>query len=245
MISLITPTGARPQQIELCAHFMKNQTYKGKVTWIIVDDALPVTTSFIKDDFRENWEIIKIFPSPAWQPGQNTQARNISAGISELSRNFNMSEIEAIYIIEDDDYYKPIYLEEMQKRIGDAMIIGELYTVYYNVALRSWLRNGNNLWSSLFQTAFKPAAIPYIRECYDKKYIDCHLFQTIPLKRLFVAGDLSIGIKGLPGRKGIGMGHRDLPSYQPDSLGIKLYEFIGDDVKLYIHDWNCSNIPHG
>jgi len=32
MIYLITPTGARPQQIKHCAEWMQNQTYKGEVT---------------------------------------------------------------------------------------------------------------------------------------------------------------------------------------------------------------------
>ena len=47
MIALITPTGARERQIQLCAQWMKQQTYTGDVTWIIVDEAIPVTDNFI------------------------------------------------------------------------------------------------------------------------------------------------------------------------------------------------------
>lgn len=43
MIVLITPTGARKNQFELCMRWMLRQTYQGNVVWIIVDDPVPVT----------------------------------------------------------------------------------------------------------------------------------------------------------------------------------------------------------
>jgi len=48
MIALITPTGARPKQIRLCAEWMKRQTYNGSVLWIVVDDAIPITVDLIQ-----------------------------------------------------------------------------------------------------------------------------------------------------------------------------------------------------
>lgn len=82
---------------------MKEQTYTGTVIWMIVDDGDPVTTDFITDDFREGWTIQKIYPKPVWQKGQNTQGRNLAAGIREIKK----LDPELIFIVEDDDYYSP------------------------------------------------------------------------------------------------------------------------------------------
>ena len=243
-IALITPTGARPTQIALCANWMRNQAYDGEVVWIVVDDALPHSTDFIEIDFRPNWQIRKVYPLPVWEVGQNTQARNISAGLNALFGMYRKDEITAIFIIEDDDYYSPRYLQRMVGYSAVADLWGELCTVYYNVATRHWLRNMNRFHSSLFQTAFTPAAIPWLEQCWSEKYIDCRFFAITPRKHLFMDGDLSVGIKGQAGRSGIGMGHQHLMSYKHDPLGVALYDLIGDDVKHYIHDWDNSIVPN-
>lgn len=235
MIALITPTGAREFQLSMCAKYMKAQTYKDPVLWIIVDDAEPRTSDFIKDDFRENWTIKKVYPSPVWQVGQNTQGRNLKAGVDELPKH-----IEAIFIIEDDDYYKPCYLEEMMKRSSGCLAWGESFTIYYNVALMRWIENKNDAWSSLFQTAFKPAALKYFNMLYGEKFIDYAFFRLCPKVKLFRTNDkLSIGIKGIPGRAGIGAGHKFIAHMEPDPTGEKLTELLGLDAKNY--DGYCSN----
>jgi len=136
-IVLITPTGARKDQFELCVRWMKNQTYTGAVTWIIIDDAVPVTTDIITEDFRENWTIIKTYPEPTWEVGQNTQERNTKAGLETMRNNCDLENIEAIFIIEDDDYYKPYYLEKMMMAKQNYWIWGETNTIYYNVVHRN------------------------------------------------------------------------------------------------------------
>lgn len=240
MIVLITPTGARPEQVKICASLMRRQTYAGNVTWIIVDDAEPVTTEFITDTFRDNWRILKITPRPAWVLGQNTQGRNLAAGMRAMVENLQMNDVEAIFIIEDDDYYKPIYIETMLGKLVGCQAAGEQCTVYYNVKHRCWLRNLNYAWSSLFQTVFTPAAVPLFNTIYGQKFIDCKFFPLVGVKNLFMGGDLAIGIKGQAGRGGIGMGHNMLLSYIDDKTGAKLYELIGEDAKIYLPD-----IQHG
>jgi hypothetical protein len=51
---------------------------------------------------------------------------------------------------------------------------------------------------------------------------------------LFDGKDLAIGIKGLPGRKGIGMGHRAEVKMARDPDFSKLKELIGDDYMYYL-----------
>jgi hypothetical protein len=203
MIYLITPTGARKDQFELCAFYMYRQTYTGQVTWVIIDDADPLSTNNVKIDFRENWTICKVYPKPTWK-GENTQARNIAAGISLIENN---EDIEAIFIIEDDDYYKPYYVEKMLEHLKGFDIAGEKNTIYYNVKHRRYLTNPNTLHSSLFQTAFTKNALPALKKAYSHKFIDCMLWSLVKNKNLFNDYNLSVGIKGLPGRGGIGAGH--------------------------------------
>ena len=232
MIALITPTGGRQDQILLCAEFMRRQTYTGPVLWLIVDDCRPRTTDFIRDNFRDKWVIQKIHPKPIWQPGQNTQGRNIAAAIDVLKVH---NEIEAIFIIEDDDYYKPNYLDEMMARFPGYDLIGETHTVYYNLKCKRWIENQNREWSSLFQTAFRPSVIPKLEQLYGNKFIDYDLFRIVNPEKinLFHAGRLSIGMKGQPGRAGIGAGHGMTARMIPDYSGDQLRELIGIDYELY------------
>ena len=227
MIVLITPTGARQAQFEICTHLMKNQTYTGEVMWIIVDDGYPVSTDKVDYDFRDNWTIVKVYPSPKWSTGQNTQARNIAEGLKVVPHD-----AEAIFIIEDDDYYRPVYLECMMAHKGHALW-GEMKTIYYNVLHRRHITNANTIHASLFQTAFTPAAIPYLIKALPNKFIDCVFWALVPDRIMFQQGDLAIGIKGMPGRKGIGAGHERAMNMIPDFQLNWLKSKIGNDATLY------------
>lgn len=241
-IILITPTGGRPDQINLCHFFMKRQTYPGKVVWIIVDDCNPHTIDGIQND-KENWNIIKIFPSPPWQPGQNTQGRNIAEGINTLLANYKSEEIEGIFIIEDDDYYKPIYLERMASRLSGFQAIGEKNTIYYNVFYRTSFTHDNNGHSSLFQTAFTMEALLIFENCLNQRFIDMAFRPALSRVNLFNDGNLSIGIKGMPGRYGIGSGHTRLRNMPADNGLNYLISLIGNEnAQLYAGYYGGSQI---
>jgi hypothetical protein len=230
MIALITPTGGRPELIKLCAVWMERQTYPGEVLWVIVDDCQPATTDFIAADFKENWKIIKSYPEPFWQPGQNTQARNLKAGI-EIVKGFD---VEAIFIIEDDDYYKPCYLEEMMKKLKGYNAAGEIHTIFYHVPLKSWFNIKNKRHSSLFQTAFRPVLLPVFEDCFKYEYIDYYFYRVIKNKNLFRANHISIGIKGQPGREGISIEHVFNKKYKSDADHSMLKELLGEDAAYYM-----------
>jgi hypothetical protein len=211
---------------------MKRQTYTGEVAWIIVDDAIPVSTDCVNSDFR-GWDIIKVYPKPSWSMGQNTQARNIAAGIQTLVNKYSKEEIEAIFIIEDDDYYRPIYLERMMFHFNGFDLLGEMKTIYYNVQWRRYITNNNTAHASLFQTAFTYNVIPLIQECLAHKFIDCTLWPKVAKRHLFYENDLAIGMKGMPGRGGIGAGHSKAMNMLNDPNMNYLKAFIGEDYKLY------------
>lgn len=230
MIVLITPTGERPIGFTLCSQWMRQQTYEGDVTWIIVDDGNPQSTNNVREDFRDNWTIIKVYPKPSWQKGQNTQARNIAAGIKILK---TIKDVEAIFIIEDDDYYRPRYLDRMMENLGNYSVIGERNTIYYNVQYRRFVTNPNTIHASLFQTAFKLELLPLFEECLPNKFIDSVFWQRATNKFIFYENDLAIGIKGLPGRGGIGAGHNKNFVMRDDRNLIYLRSLIGEDYKNY------------
>ena len=230
MIALITPTGARKGQFELCKQWMKHQTYTGEVVWIVVDDGVPITID--NGVFRKDWTIVKIYPRPEWN-GNNTQARNIKVGVDWIKSNYREHTIEAIFIIEDDDYYKPIYLERMMSRLGNYSLLGETNTIYYNVQWRRYVTNPNLHHASLFQTAFTWDAIPLMKASYSDKFIDAKLWHLCRNKFLFFENFLSLGIKGMPGRGGIGAGHT-LAMTMANDLGMNfLRKHIGNDAKFY------------
>lgn len=232
MLCLITPTGGRPKQFELCVQWMRNQTYKGRVIWIVIDDCLPLTTDILTETFRENWIIIKKHPVPTWTVGMNTQSRNLSVGINVI-KAFPKSWVEAIFVIEDDDYYKPTYIEETLNRLGSYDVIGQGRTIYYNINQGMFKQHVNMAHSSLFQTCFTIDALPILESCFNNKFIDIEFFKRSINKNVFDGQPLSVGIKGLPGRAGIGMGHR-MRSGTLDPTYSMLKELLGDDYKYYV-----------
>jgi hypothetical protein len=233
MIALITPTGGRISQLNICAGLMRNQTYTGEVVWIIIDDCIPKTCDIIPDDFRKGWIIIKLHPNPPWREGLNTQGRNLSVGINKIYENY--PDIEAIFMIEDDDYYRPEYIVSMMERLRGFMVAGETNTIYYNVFFRRYVANGNYKHASLFQVAFTQDAIPIFRKCYMDRFIDSLFFQLLAGNgvNLFSANNLAIGIKGIGGRPGIGAGHRRQTNMRPDTDMAYLTSQIGTDAKIY------------
>lgn len=231
MIVLITPTGGRQKQFDLCCTWMKKQTYTGKVLWIIIDDCIPATTLEIPK-FPDNWNILVKRPVEVWEPGMNTQGRNLKIGIDVVKR-IPENQVEAIFIIEDDDYYSAVYLEKMVQKLKGYHLAGERFTIYYHVGVNKYHGAYNRRHASLFQIAFTPAVIPNIERYYDQLYIDMKFCISVTSKNLFARENLAIGIKGQPGRMGIGIGHKETGYILEDTEYNKLKELIGQDYTYY------------
>lgn len=226
MIQLLTASGARPWCLLQCAKMMAGQSYTGKVVWIIVDDGPEPSTL---PAMPENFEVRVIRPEPFWQPGQNTQGRNLEIGLEQCSSDF------PLLIIEDDDWYCPTWLEEVSKLLQTYEMVGEDRAFYYNVRVRRYFQHQNVNHSSLCSTATIGAATDHFRTLVGesaKKYIDIDLWGLFHgKKKLMEWKGRVIGLKGLPGRGGIGGGHQvNLPKYAfMDETGSKLSSLIGKD----------------
>ncbi|MBH1591394.1 glycosyltransferase family 2 protein [Stenotrophomonas maltophilia] len=226
MLTLLTATGARPAAWALCERWMARQDYAGPVRWIIVDDGpMPQPVTFR----REGWQLVLVRPSPHWAPGQNTQARNLLKGLAAVGPD------DRLVIIEDDDWYAPDWLTTVAAELEHAELVGEHRARYYNVEQRRGRQLANTGHASLCSTAMRGSALQdFADACRSRpKFIDLELWRRARGRRLF-GGHRVVGIKGLPGRGGIGMGHDPDFKGEADASGALLRRWVGEDAEVYL-----------
>ena len=223
MLTLLTATGCRQGAWEICERLMMAQTYAGPVRWVIVDDGPEMQTVRFH---REGWTVEIIRPDHVWTPGQNTQALNLLAGLAVIPSD------ASVVVIEDDDYYAPEWLATVDQWLHGHELVGEGMARYYNVASMKYQQLNNGVHASLCSTAMRGHALELFRKCCkpDVQYIDLTLWRTFTgMKCVHKNTRLTVGTKGLPGRMGIGMGHKDTFG-QPDKRGDVLRQWVGDEM---------------
>jgi hypothetical protein len=157
---------------------------------------------------------------------------------------------DAILFIEDDDWYDPDYVKTMVSLLDAAPIAGICRARYYNVAQRRWKHLGNEKHASLSMTAITSTLFRRLSEAcrqairHGDPWIDLRLWGVFPSfeplkarKELFNI-KIAVGIKGMPGRGGIGKGHTGIALKEDDPDGTKLREWIGSDAESYSHLYN-------
>lgn len=225
MLTLLTATGCRPQAWGLCEQWMARQTFDGPVRWVIVDDgeqAQPLSFA------RPGWELCVVRPRPYWRSGENTQARNLLAGLAVIG------DAESVAVIEDDDWYAPDWLATVHEALQTAELVGEGHARYYNLARGVGRQLVNGSHASLCSTAVRGQALKRLRAMCTAhlKFIDIHLWRAGGGR--LIGGHRVVGIKGLPGRGGIGAGHRQSFTGTPDHGGRLLREWVGPDADRYL-----------
>lgn len=222
-LTLLTPTGGRPDAFALCETFLARQTFTGDIQWIVIDDCDPPTPCTL------NQTVLR--PTPHWRPGQMTQARNLLHALPLIRH-------DKILHIEDDDWYSPDYLSIMSSRLDTHPFIGESHSHYYNVAVRRYRTFDNTLHSSLAQIGFRSDLLPRFKKLCSRPpgSLDIYLCRDArALLHLTPWSGIYLGIKGLPGRPGTVRGHRDTSSnsWHPDPDLAILQSWIGPDALLY------------
>lgn len=228
-VTLITPGGGRPQAFALCEKYMQRQTIWGttEIQWIVADDNE-------KDPVECTLGQTHIFGNLKWTPNINTLRYNLDAAIPLIKGEY-------VFIIENDDLYKPRYLEVMLQFLQHADLVGYCDVTYYNISRKSYFEMGNFKHASLCCTAFVKTYIPYFYRAIHsgEAYADTVLWQNARRARhkciLFSGMDnLSLGMKGLPGRTGIGVGHTS-HEFIADQQWVKLRSLMPEeDAKVYI-----------
>lgn len=235
-VVLITPTRDRPEAFRLCERWVARQSRNEGVTWVVVDDGdRPVEPT-----------MGQIYIRRAPSPHPCTIHQNVEAGLLAAA---NLAP-DAVLFIEDDDWYSARYVEEMAREIGWARMAGEMHRRYYHLPSRGFLSCYNRKHAALAATAIRGDQIARaIRACHEslaegRPFIDLKLWDVgIPLRPrhirieeiksgdgavLFACRTLSVGIKGAPGRGGLGQGH-DVSTYQNfDRSGAVLRSWVGE-----------------
>lgn len=230
LVTVITCTGGRPEAFAQCEKYMLRQTYQGPIQWIVIDDCEPSTQLTIPYG-RIQQEYHK--GPKTWREGINTQRLNMDESLKYVKGDY-------IFVFEDDDWYSPSYIEAYVNLLQYYPAIGEGNAKYYNISDRSWKEWHNYRSASLCQTAIKKEFLPILDKAINsgQLFIDIQLWKNMldgghkPL--MLVHQDYVIGMKGLPGRFGIGAGH------QPQDQGFKhdpdfsmLRKWVGDDWEWY------------
>lgn len=218
MLYLLTPTGGRPEGLALLASYIDAQTWDGEARWIVVDDCDPATPAPV---VRAGIEVEVVRPAWRWQLGMNTQAASMVAGLQLVPED------ATLLLLEDDDLYLPDHIGNMLAALQRAELVGEKTARYYNVATRRWQVIPSVRHASLAATGCRGAGLLHLRRicAAGSKRIDMDLWTQGCTRQLLSTGNV-VGIKGLPGRGGIGVGHRETFG-DPDPSGGVLVDWLG------------------
>lgn len=203
-VDVITPSGGRPDTLELCRHYVDRQTYSD-INHIVVET-------------------------------EGTLADNLALLLEQVTG-------DAVVVFEDDDWYHPLWVEYCVEKLQQFPMVGELHTRYYHLPLRKYRDMETRARSSLCNTAFRPEMGKFLRTAYEAGHvgIDARFwaeairhgtkYHLNPGPQWYV-----VGMKGLPGRPGMGAGHRaNFYRNRPDTDEVVLRSWIGDyDADHYL-----------
>ncbi len=225
MIYLLTPTGGRPEALAMLAGYLNAQTFEGPARWVVVDDCDPATPV---PPVRAGIEVEVIRPAWRWQPGMNTQAASMTAALQRVPAEATVA------VLEDDDAYLPGHLNSVLAALAQAELVGERVARYYNVATQRFRELPGHFHASLASTAARGRALALLREvcAAGSRRIDMDLWQAFRGPRALLETANVVGIKGMPGRGGIGVGHRDTFG-GPDPSGQVLAQWLGPAAEAY------------
>ena len=168
--------------------------------WIVIDDGIDPTIPTIPAEY------IRRKPQPG--DPKITLPLNILTALAFVKGDI-------VLFFEDDEYYAPGYINAMVMALEASMIAGISKAKYYHLPTRGWYRNANDRHASLAQTAIRAAALPVLMEVIGQNhdpFIDIKLWAKLKhLGKLFPDDEnpLFVGMKGMPGRPGIGGGHKE------------------------------------
>lgn len=226
LVTVITPTGDRQAAFSLCEKWMERQTFSD-FQWVVVDDGKVPTEVTVPAI------LITRDHSPS---GENTQGQNLELAVTQATGKY-------IAFVEDDDWYKEDYLETMILKINEGYdAVGEARAFFYNIRDRRYKRVKNFRHAALCQTVISRKMLPFLLKIIkdDKVLYDIGLWSLMCdfnyKTYLFPRAEKVAGIKGLPGRPGIGRGHFDTSQWDTDDENYsKLTDFIGEkDANIYM-----------
>lgn len=246
-MTVITPTGDRPLTFALCRHWMARQTLKPD-QWIVVDDG---QTALRPDLFMK---YIRRLPGPA--DPKFTMLANLTAALPEIAG-------DKIIFFEDDEYYAPDFIATMARQLDRAELAGIMRSKYYHLPSGGYFKHTNIFHASLAETGFRRGFLNQFKTLLNESrdFLDIRIWRSVAggmvgmsarpgqstasmTERMLAGGrgllfddverPLYLGMKGLPGRTGIGIGHNAVNYPHFDSTDRRmLRQWIPDDYKIY------------
>lgn len=219
-LSVITPTADRPFAMHLCERWMARQTVQPD-EWIVADGGMTRAELTMGQIHVHN-------PAP---PGAANFTTNMLAAIDRVGGSM-------IVCVENDDWYASDHLERCVEALQSAPAYGCTTLAYYHVGLRRW-RIMPNRGSSMAQTALRAELLPDLRRAVQgaaqaRAYnVDGRFWRG--REALATGRQTVVGIKGLPGAKGLGVGHREarVMGWPHDPDGAQLRKWLGQDADAY------------
>lgn len=226
-ITLITPTADQPIGIRLLEKYVQRQTVKYD-QWIIADDGVESATLTMGQT-----HLIR----KRRHEGGASLVANVLAMIPEIKGDI-------IIILEHDDYYSAdhiaVCIEQLRRK--NIMAVGSQWQRYYNLQVRKWIQL-RNIGSALCNTAFKKDVLLNLQRAAESAFrkksygVDRFFWESIPQSQWGVHQiNTVVGMKGLPGRKGLGVGHRPdkRRHWRHDPNGEQLKRWVGSDAAEYL-----------
>lgn len=234
LITLITPTGGRPEAFALCQKYVARQTYKGPIQWIVVNDCpdQPIVQSSFLDAAKHVKQEVYI-ADKTWKRTLNNEEYTINTQRYNMEQAIKYVKGDFVFTIEDDDWYAPNFLEAMLYLLQKYDVVGQGNSHYYNIKERKYKEWKNYHHTSLNETGIKASKTKLL----DRAVNSGNLFFDIALWEIvFNEGHNHIifdwlryvvGMKGLPGKFGIGGGHTPDPTFKDDKFFDVLRSWVG------------------
>lgn len=237
--SIITPTGDRPAAFNRCVQMVATQTLQPK-EWIIVDDGtMPLTDQMRLPDWVTYVRRQRKSDDPP-----HTLSVNVRTALEHVSG-------DRVLVVEDDDWYSPLYAEYMLPHLERHDLIGLNTIRYYHLTQATWKHGRPPHHTAFAQSAFNrgPAWEHLLKICRldnaeirEKGVLDRYWWQSFDGRKLLLREHpcLHVGLKGGFGRPGLAEGHkRTDPDYRGDSERRYLPQSIGGD-SAYYNRWQKS-----
>ena len=233
-INLLTCTQDRPVAMGVCRRYIERSGRKPD-RWLIVDDGHSPT---VQKDMPET-----AIHSVRRPRHSNEPPHTLPLNLLESIPLWHSRNGEILVFWEDDDWYSPAYLEQVEKAFTDdpnLLLYGQKRAPYYRLAAREWAIMPNEEHSSLCATALRITPdtwtlVELAAADVQSPFVDIRLWRWISKGHSLLHVEKTVvGIKQLPGTPGQTMGWRGGDMFHPDRGDLVLANWVGaEDAAAY------------
>lgn len=230
-IVCITLTADQPHGMRLLERFIQEQDITEPLTWLVVDDG---EEPCHLEENRPAWCLYIRRDREPEIDGSESMRRNMALALQHIPQG-------AQYVVwmEHDDWYHPSHVRRCIEALGNVAATGDDSQRYYSLPGRCW-KEFENKGACFSQTAHRVDLLPLVSHAIEEsRKIKSIGLDFIFWRQVMEEGKVTyslehresvVGIKGLPGRKGLGIGHQKdflgMATLDPD--GSKLKEWVGE-----------------